>query len=325
MIPALVLSPFTQQGAERLGAVSGYQILYGGSNPTEEQLEEAEVILGQPSWKQLSQAKNLKWVQIAYAGVDGYARELARFPQGVTLTNVTGAFGDCIGEYVLTMVMMLMKRMPQYAVQQQAQLWQDAGAEQSPAGKTLLILGAGDIGSATARLFRPFGCRIVGVRRVPRQCPPEFDEMHTLEEVEQLLPQADILVSALPSTPATRGLLHEKRLGLLKPSAVLVNVGRGDLIDCAALARQLEEGKLFGAALDVTSPEPLPQDHPLWHAPNTIITPHITGSSFGHLPETTEKIYKICLQNMARYRDGQPLNNVVDLTVGYRLCDQPGS
>jgi phosphoglycerate dehydrogenase-like enzyme len=149
--------------------------------------------------------------------------------------------------------------------------------------------------------------------------------MHTLEEVEQLLPQADILVSALPSTPATRGLLHEKRLGLLKPSAVLVNVGRGDLIDCAALARQLEEGKLFGAALDVTSPEPLPQDHPLWHAPNTIITPHITGSSFGHLPETTEKIYKICLQNMARYRDGQPLNNVVDLTVGYRLCDQPGT
>jgi phosphoglycerate dehydrogenase-like enzyme len=99
---------------------------------------------------------------------------------------------------------------------------------------------------------------------------------------------------------------------------VLVNVGRGDLVDCAALAEQLNGGNLFGAALDVTSPEPLPQEHPLWTAPNAIVTPHVTGGSFGHLPETTQLIYDICRENLERYQKGMPLKNRVNLSIGYR-------
>jgi phosphoglycerate dehydrogenase-like enzyme len=316
MIEALILSPFPPECVENFGELTGYHFTYGGDHPTAEQLETAEVILGQPGWKQLEQAKHLNWVQLGYAGVDSYAK--GNFPAHVTLTNATGAFGKCIGEYVLTMVLMLYKRMPQYMAQQNGQVWQDAGAELTPSGKRLLILGAGDIGTWVARLFRPLGCHIVGVRRVERDCPPEFDEMTTLARLEEELPLADIVVGALPSTPATARLLNRQRLALFKSTAVLVNVGRGDLVDCAALADLLNQGKLFGAALDVTSPEPLPQGHPLWTAPNTIVTPHVTGGSFGHLPETTQLIYRICRENLERYQRGEALRNRVDLSIGYR-------
>ncbi len=316
MIEGLIMAPFEEADLAWASAVPGYHFTYADWEPAEEQLAAAEVILGQPSLEQLNRAKNLKWLQGTFAGVDYYAK--GGFPVGVTMTNVSGAFGQSISEFVLAMVLILYKKLHLYRDNQRAGLWQDEGWQETPEGKNLLILGAGDIGCAVARVFRPFGCHITGVRRVPRAAPPEFDEMITLEGLDATLGQSDIVVGALPNTPATVGLLGRRRLNLLKRSAIVVNVGRGNLIDCDALAEKLAAGELSGAALDVTDPEPLPADHPLWRCKNALITPHITGGSFGHLQETTERIYAICRENLERYREGMPLKNPVDLSIGYR-------
>ena len=314
-IKALIMNPFPQSCVEQIATVPGYDYILS-PEPTAEQLAAAEVIIGMPPVSLLKGAPNLKWLQIPFAGTDTYPK--AEFPAGAVLTNTSGAFGKGISEYVLTMVLMLYKNMGLYRDSQLLERWQDEGVQLSPTGKNLLIVGAGDIGSETAKLFRPFGCRITGVRRVPRAVPPEYDEMITLDRLDEALPQADIVVCALPGTAATKKLFNAERLALLKKSAVLVNVGRGNLIDCEALAAALNAGALYGAAIDVTDPEPLPQGHPLWKCRNCILTPHITGGSFGHLQHTTDFIVQLCLDNLAAYRDGKELRNLVDFDAGYR-------
>ena len=130
-------------------------------------------------------------------------------------------------------------------------------------------------------------------------------------EAEALLPAADFVLGAMPQSPETAGWLRAERLALLPQDAVVVNVGRGSFLDADALARELQSGHLFGAGLDVTDPEPLPAAHPLWSLPNCILTPHVAGVSFGHLPQTEERIWRICAENLERYAAGEPLRNLV--------------
>lgn len=319
MIHALITAPFPPEALPRLSSIEGVEVKYIPS-PTDEDAAWADFILGGPSMHVLHQANRLKVLQLHYAGVDALMKR-TDFPQGVTLCNATGAFGQSISEYVMTMVLALYKQMGLYRDNQNRHIWQDMGRQDSPVGKTLLILGAGNIGTSVAKLFRPFGCKLIGMRRVPRECPEEFDRIITLEELDEFLPLADIVVGALPSTPATRKLLNRQRLVLLKSSAILINVGRGDLVDCEALAELLKNGGIRGAALDVTDPEPLPQDHPLWGCKNAILTPHITGGSFGHLTATEDFIYDLCRDNLERFRDGRPLRNVVDFSTGYKKTE----
>ena len=320
MIHALLIPPFKEEHLAHFADIEGYSFAYA-AKPTPEALADVDVILGQPKLDVMRAAPRLKWVQHLAAGVDGFTSHADEFPAGVTLTSLSGAYGQSISECVLTMVLSLYKRFPLYRDNQSAALWHDEGRQESPVGKRLLILGAGNIGCAVAKLFRPFGCHITGVRRVPRALPPEFDEMITLDALDEALPQADIVVCALPNTPATAGLFSRERLALLHERAVLVNVGRGNLIDCAALAERLEAGLLWGAGLDVTDPEPLPADHPLWRCKNALITPHITGGCFGHLRATEEFMYNLCRDNLVRFRDGRPLLNLVDFKTGYRATE----
>ena len=235
------------------------------------------------------------------------------------MTNATGAFGRPIAEYAFAAVFTLMRRFHLYRDNQNARVWQRMGDEMSPTGKHVLILGAGDIGSNAAALFKLLGCRITGVRRVVREVPQNFDRMVTLEEAEAVLPEADIVICALPNTPLTRGWFDARRLSLLKKTAVFVNVGRGTLVDHDALARLLEEGKILGAAMDVTDPEPLPAEHPLWGCKNALITPHVSGQTFLGLRDKEEFFFSLCKENLERYRDGKPLLNRVDLSTGYRV------
>ncbi len=318
MTNVLITYPLQAPHMARIPAIPGLNITFS-PEPSDRELATSEVIVGWLTMQQLHQAKNLKLYQAVYAGMDSLMG--GDFPQGVTLCNATGAFGTGISEYVLTMVLMLYKHMGLYRDDQARCIWGDYGRQESPVGKTLLILGAGDIGNATARLFRPFGCHIIGLRRVVRALPPEYDEMITMDDLDAALSRADIIVGALPSTPATVGLLDRRRLELMKSTAVLVNVGRGNLIDCDALADLLQQGRLMGAGLDVTNPEPLPQDHPLWRCKNALITPHITGGSFGHLAATEEFIFQLVRENLVRYRDGLPLRNVVDRNTGYKTTE----
>lgn len=316
LIPALITGGMPDYLLKHI-ETEGYDFRHI-ENPSDEELARAEVIVGFPSVPRLAQATNLKWLQIPWSGADGYA-DHPDFPQHVLLTNATGAFGRPIAEYAFSAVFTLMRRFHQYRDNQNACLWQRCGDEMSPTGKHVLILGAGDIGTHTAELFKKFDCTVTGVRRVVRECPACFDRMLTLDEAESVLPDADIIVCAMPNTPLTRGWFNRDRLNMLKPTAIFVNVGRGTLVDHDALADVLMEGKIYGAAMDVTNPEPLPADHPLWKCSNALITPHVSGQTFLGLREKEDFFFRLCRENLKRYRCGEPLLNPVDLSTGYRV------
>lgn len=318
MINVVLSSGFREENKERIIAAGGGVCRFtelGMDTPkaeAEKIMAEAEVLIGFVNPGLFAVAKNLKLLQATWAGVDAIA---AAVPEGVTMTNASGAFGPVIAEYMVSCAMALARLIPAYARRRR---WQDIGCELTFEGKRALILGAGDIGVCVARRMKPFGMTIAGVRRVPRAIPEGFDEMYTLDELDEQLALADYVFCVLPGTKETAGLLDERRLRLMKKTAVLVNAGRGSLIDTAALEKVMAEGHLFGAALDVTAPEPLPESSPLWDMENVIITPHVAGIGFGHLPETERKIADICCENLARYVRGEELINLVDRATGYR-------
>lgn len=315
-IPLLITGGMPEYLMENI-RTDGYEMKHM-ENPTDAELAGAEVIVGFPPVSRLAAATKLKWLQIPWSGADGYA-DHPDFPAHVTLTNATGAFGRPIAEYVFAAVFSLMRRFHQYRDCQKEARWQRQGDEMSPTGKNVLILGAGDIGTNAARLFKMMDCHITGVRRVVREIPAEFDSMITLEQVDEILPEADIVIGCMPHTPLTQGFMNRKRLEMMKSTAIFVNVGRGTLVDHDALADVLNAGKIYGAALDVTCPEPLPQDHPLWKCRNVIITPHISGQTFAGLKDKENYFFRVCKENLERYRDGRSLQNLVDLKTGYRV------
>ena len=315
-IPLLITGGMPEYLMERI-LTDGYDMQHI-ENPTEEELAAAEVIVGFPPVPRLSSAKNLRWLQIPWSGADGYA-DHPDFPAHVILTNATGAFGRPIAEYAFGAVFTLMRRFHQYRDCQKEAKWQRQGDELSPTGKHVLILGAGDIGTNAAQLFKMMDCRITGVRRVVRNVPQEFDAMITLEQVDEYLPEADIVICCMPHTPLTQGFFTKARFEKMKSTAIFVNVGRGTLVDHEALAEVLNEGKIYGAALDVTNPEPLPENHPLWKCRNVLITPHVSGQTFAGLKDKEDFFFRMCRENLEAYRDGKPLQNRVDLKTGYRV------
>ena len=177
-------------------------------------------------------------------------------------------------------------------------------------------MGLGNIGSEFAARYKALGGYVIGIKRTQSAQKTDCaDELYTTEELDRHIPRADVVALSLPSTKETVSLFGAERIGLLKHSAILINVGRGTAVDSDALSDALYAGKAGGAALDVTDPEPLPPDHPLWNAPNTIITPHVSGE--WEVPENTERVLDIVYDNLRRFTAGQPLRNVVDRTTGY--------
>ena len=280
-------------------------------------MEQAEIILGEPRREDLSLCRKLQWMQSTSSGVNYYL-DGNWFPEQVLLSCMTGCYGNIIAEHLLAMVLSLCRRLPEYRDQQHQHKWQLRKYDKQLEGATLMILGAGDIGTTVAKWMRPMVGKIIGVRRVAREFPSCYDEMITLDELDEKLGEADILVCALPHTPETVHLLNEDRLRKMKPDAVLVNGGRGSLIDQDALCRVLEEGHLWGVGLEVAFPEPLPEDHPLWDAPRTIITPHSAGNSFAVGSPQYHKLWDYMFYNLSRFLEGEVPENLVDFQTGYR-------
>ena len=275
-------------------------------------LATADVVIGEPSPRLLAEGTPVRWVQMTWAGTDLYTRSTLPFPVGVRLTNVAGtAFGHIISQYVVGQVLALAQNLHMYVRQQERELWKDAGPVLSLEETTVLIMGAGDIGSCTAKRLAGFGCHCIGVCRDAASTRPHFERLVTLDEAEEELPHAGIVINCLPNTEATEHWLDERRLRLMRQGSILVNVGRGNFIDCEALVRVLAEGRLRGAALDVTEPEPLPQGHPLWQEPRCVITPHKSGSSFGRCSRTEDLICEVCCDNLRRFIEGRELTHVV--------------
>ena len=282
------------------------------SDRMRELLSTADAVIGEPSPLLLSEGTPVRWVQMTWAGTDLYTRGKIPFPEGIRLTNVAGtAYGHIISQYVVGQILSLMQNLPTYVRQQERAQWKGAGRVLSLEGAQVLIFGAGDLGACTAKRLSGFDVSCIGVCRNTAEPRPHFDKLVPLDQAEGLLSSSDVVINCLPNTTDTARYLNERRLKMLKQDAVLVNVGRGNFIDCEALAHVLGEGRLWGAALDVTDPEPLPADHPLWTEPRCVITPHEAGGAFGKNDGTEDRICAVCCKNLRRFLDGKPLTHVV--------------
>ena len=281
---------------------------------TREQVLDADALIGNVKPALLEHAPRLQWVQLVSSGADAYA-EHAPLKEAFTLTTATGAYGVGIAEYMVCMLLMMMKKIPTYLDQQKAGLWRDAGEVVSPAGKRVLIVGTGNLGTEFARRMRPFGCEIIGIRRRAGDCPEEYDVMYTLEALPEQLPLADVVALCLPGTPETYHLFDAAMLTRCKPGAYLMNVGRGTVIPREALLDNTVTERFSGIWVDVLETEPLPDRDPLFQVEKLIITPHITGG--WHLDETRRRIFALVAENLKHWLNAEPLTRVMDWNTGY--------
>ena len=280
---------------------------------TEEMVKEADIIIGNIDPDLLEYAEHLEWLQLNSAGADAYVKR-GVLPENVMLTNATGAYGPGVAEHMLAVLFSLQKKLHLYRDNQCE--WYDEGEVMSLRGGCALIVGLGDIGLYFARLLRNFGYRIIGIKRRPGQVPQGVDELYTMDHLDELLPEADVVFSILPETKVTKNLFNARRFREMKNSAIFLNAGRGSAVNTEDLCQALIAGEIYGAGLDVTDPEPLPSQHKLWNMQNVVITPHISGDF--HHPATLYRIVDIVAGNLKRYCAGEPLINIVDRETGYR-------
>ena len=259
----------------------------------------------------LDSAKQVRWYHSLGAGVEN----LVGLPQfrerGIVLTNNSGAMDIPIGEHVVAMVLAAAKRLYLYRDQQRASEW-TAHQQQELRGSTLVVFGLGSIGAEAARLAAALGMRVIGVRRSSTPVPG-VERIVPPEQLGDAVAEADYLAVCAPLTNATRGAVSRAVIARMKPTAWIVNIARGAIVDEVALAEALQAGLIGGAALDALTVEPLPRESPLWSLPNVMITPHSSNSS----PNVRQRTVALIQENLRRFKKGEPLLNVVNLEAGY--------
>lgn len=318
----VVLEPFEKKHIEKIKKICGnlfeveQVLMQYGEDAVRNSLMDAEIVVGVPSVELLQNADvncpKLKFIQMTWAGADIYTQSALPFPkERFIVANASGAYGMTISQFIVGQILSLMQNFPAYHTQQLNGKWQRLGKTLSLEKNMVLVFGAGDIGTTTAKRLSGFDCHTIGVCRNTSKQRPYFNELCTLDEAERFLPEADVVVCCIPNSNETAGYLNKRRLDLMKQDAVLVNVGRGNFIDCMALDEELRNGKLWAAALDVTNPEPLPPEHPLWENKRCVITPHTSGVGFGHLDKTVDLLCKVACENIMRYIKNESIINKV--------------
>jgi phosphoglycerate dehydrogenase-like enzyme len=281
-----------------------------------EQVANADAIVGFCGDRLVAAADELRWVQISWAGVEG-CLESARLADGsVLLTNMQKMSSPVIAEHAIALTLSLTRGLTTYAKSMAGGNQGGRSARQpnltAISGKTMLVAGLGGIGNEVARRAAALGMRVIGTRNSSREGPEYVEYVGLSDELFDLASEADVIVSALPITPATTGLFNKEFFAATKRGVYFVNVGRGLSVVTDDLVAALESGQINGAGLDVTEPEPLPADHVLWQMKNVIITPHMAGR--GSARERQSVLLK---ENLRRYVDGDALLNVVDPERGY--------
>ncbi|MBY0270361.1 MAG: D-2-hydroxyacid dehydrogenase [Burkholderiales bacterium] len=254
-------------------------------------------------------APSLQWLHVFNAGVDHpiYTEMLKR---GVCLTTSAGSTAVPIAQTAITGLLMLARNFPRWLAAQRERRWDPMRSPDFPrdlVGQTAVVLGLGSIGREIARLAQALGLKVIGIRRSPRQADDPVDELHTPDQLPQLLPHCDWLIIACPLTAETRGLIDAAMLARLPQGAYLINVARGEIIDETALVAALRARRLGGASLDVFAKEPLPAESPLWDLPNVLVTPHNSAAAAGN----DERVYRLFLGNLERWFHGAALRNTV--------------
>lgn len=312
----LVLMPIEEEYKKQLEEQApSANFFYSRPNEVlKDDVEKAHIIIGNLPQDLLMDAKNLEWLQVSNAGVDNYVKDGA-LPKGVVLTNASGAYGLAISEYMIGVLLQIYKKLHHYRDQQQQHIWEKSVDIKLIHQSTVLIVGLGDIGSTFAKKMKALGACTIGVKRKNIEKPNYMDEVHLIKDLDSLLPRADVVAICLPGTKETHHLFSKERIAKMKKESVLINVGRGSIVDADAVYVALKSGHFMGAGLDVFETEPLSADHPLWDEKNAVITPHVSG--LYHYHETLERIVTICAENLKRYFNDEKLRNMIDISAGY--------
>jgi phosphoglycerate dehydrogenase-like enzyme len=317
-VTVLVLGDRTDPRMQALSpAPAGVRLVFG-ERPEDfgADLDVAEVIL---SWWRGSAALDpilactprLRWIHTSAAGLDHLVSP-ALAGSSAILTNSRGIYGDALAEYVLGAVLYFIKDLPRLRDAQTRRAWEPFESERL-AGKTMAIVGYGDIGRAIAVRARAFQVNVVAYRRRPELAAGDPHVTRVARDLHDAVADADFVVLAAPLTPETERMFGAEAIGWMPPRAVFINVGRGRLVDEPALVAALQRGALRGAALDVFETEPLPPEHPLWTLPNVLLSPHAADRVTGWLDQTMQ----LFVDNLARFLTSEPLLNIVDPRRGY--------
>lgn len=291
------------------------------------EMAKADAYFGKLTPQLLAAAERLRWVQSPTASLEHYLfPALVEHP--LQLTNMRGLFNDVIADQVLGYILCFARNLHTYIRNQATATWAPAGGEQARVSlvsgpgtvgpidlahrhlgdSTLGVVGLGSIGGEIARRAAAFGMRVLAVDPQRTDRPSEVEALWPVDRLPDLLVQSDFVAIAAPHTPETLKLFRREQFRQMKRSAILINIGRGVIVDLADLTAALEAGEIAGAALDVFETEPLPPEHPLWKFPNVILTPHVAGYS----PRIAERHLAVVLENVQRFVRGEPLKNVVD-------------
>ena len=278
----------------------------------------AQVLVGFCDQAIFDAADDLRWVQVYFAGVENCVVLPAMQSGNLVLTNGQRLGSPTLADHAIALMMAQTRGLASYIVAQQRGEWAPDWGKAPPAfgevaGRTMLVVGLGGIGTQVAKRAHGLGMRVVATRNSRREGPEYVEYVGLAGEVLELASRADVVVNAAPLTDATRGMFNAKFFETMKPDAYFISVGRGQSTVTADLVKALESGQIAGAALDVTDPEPLPAGHPLWSAPNVIISPHVAGRS----REAFGRIGALVAENLRRYVAGEPLLSVVDIERGY--------
>jgi phosphoglycerate dehydrogenase-like enzyme len=289
-------------------------ILFEPSDPDLDLIADADVFIGFCNPQIVSQLENLRWIHTYLVGVDRCLSDPDVRKIDFIMSNNQRVSGPSIAELAITMTLMLSRKLHYYQEQQDQHRWaRDAERSTDLSGKTLLILGLGGIGTETARRASALGMRVIATRNSSREGPEFVDKVGLSNQMYEFAGEADFVVNTLPLTDKTNGLIDSRFFAALRPGAYYISVGRGKTTVTDDLVAALTDGTLAGAGLDVTDPEPLPSDHPLWVAKNVVITPHVAGRTFNSVRRTLI----IARENLRRYVQGEKLLSVVDVERGY--------
>ena len=256
------------------------------------------------------QESRLKWIQFTMSGIDTALR-LGRFPSDVAVTNCAGSSAPLVAEHAFALMLMIGRRLRQIeAAAARREYRREIKSEiVSLHGKTICIIGMGYIGREAVRRARAFGMKVIAVSRSDKPVE-DVEKIYPREGMLEAFAAADVILVATAATPETADLLGEAAFAAMKPTAIVINIARGDIIDEAALIAACRAGRLAGAGLDVTKEEPLPKDSPLWTLPNVVLTPHIAGG--GGDAQKVSYVFDLIDDNLSRYTAGRPLTHVVD-------------
>jgi phosphoglycerate dehydrogenase-like enzyme len=314
--PRILVTGFLPEGQfERLQQQWPDCIFLDGRGPAglDEHLATATIACGLPPLARLSEAASLRWIQLLTAGVPQELCPLAQ-ARGLTVTNLSGLYGPTIAEHALCL-MTLLARSLHTALRNQADRRWDRGIASTMAdlhGKTVAVVGLGDIGRAIARLARAYGMRVVGCRRTDAETP-DIDQVYPCRQLLAMLAEADHVVVAAPLTTQTEGLLGRDAFAAIKRGVIYINVSRGRVAEEASLLHALQSGQVAAAGLDVFAAEPLPADHPFWAMPQVVVSPHYSGETVNRSDQPGRRFSR----NLAAWLANRPFEGLVDPRWGY--------